>query len=261
MNNQAPVLFEIKNKIGLITLNRPKSMNALNSAARDILMNALNTIHTDENIHVGIITGTGGKAFSAGADLKEWSEPGSTGASGGLVEEFINHSPVDNFFTIPVRKPMIAAIDGYCLGGGLELALTCDIRIATDRSSFGLPEVKRGFVPGGGGIQRILKAIPQAPAMEIVLTGNSFTAENALTWGIISRVVTPDKLLSVAKEIASDIATNAPMAIIGAKEIANHSMDLSLSESLRMGHAIRWIIGQTDEAKAGPKEFMKKKNK
>ena len=136
MNNDLPVIFEIKDKVGLITLNRPQAMNALNSAARDILMDALSRIHNDTNIQVGIITGAGGKAFSAGADLKEWSQPGSTGASGGLVEEFINHNPVDNFFTIPVRKPMIAAIDGYCLGGGLELALTCDIRIATERSSF-----------------------------------------------------------------------------------------------------------------------------
>jgi len=261
MNNEEPVLFKVENKIGLITLNRPESMNALNNAARDILINALNTIHTDESIRVGIITGTGGKSFSAGADLKEWSEPGSTGASGGLVEEFINNNPVESFSTMPVRKPLIAAIDGYCLGGGLELALTCDIRIATDRSSFGLPEVKRGFVPGAGGIQRLLKAIPQAPAMEMVLTGNSFTAKNALNWGIISRIVTTDNLLPIAKEIAGDIASNAPMAIIGAKEIAAHSMDLSLSESLRIGHAIRWIIGQTDEAKSGPKEFTKKKNK
>ncbi|MFL2634817.1 MAG: enoyl-CoA hydratase/isomerase family protein [Dehalococcoidia bacterium] len=261
MNNDSPVIFEIEDKVGLITLNRPQAMNALNSAARDILMDALSRIHNDTDIQVGIITGAGGKAFSAGADLKEWSQPGSTGASGGLVEEFINHNPVDNFFTIPVRKPMIAAIDGYCLGGGLELALTCDIRIATERSSFGLPEVKRGFVPGGGGIQRILKAIPQAPAMEMVLTGNSYSAQDALNWGVISRIVTPENLLNVAKEIASDIAANAPMAIIGAKEIANHSRDLSLSEALRMGHAIRWIIGQTDEAKAGPKEFSKKKSK
>lgn len=253
----AAVLFQIDGHVAHITLNRPQAMNALDTSARELLLEAMARVHEDPEIRVGILTGAGGRAFSAGADLKEWAQPGSAGFSGGSVAEALSKEPGDEFFTIRVAKPLIAAIDGYCLAGGLELALSCDLRIATPAATFGLPEVQRGFPPGGGGVQRLVRAISLAPAMEMLLTGDRVDAETALRWGLISRVVPSEDLLPTAEALAQRIAKNAPLATRVVKELALASPDQSLGQALQLGGVMRWIVGQTPEAQEGPRAFAR----
>lgn len=253
----AAVLFETDGHIARITLNRPHAMNALDTAARELLLRAMARVHEDPAIRVGILTGAGGRAFSAGADLKEWAQPDSPGFSGGSAQEALAKEPGDEFFTIRVAKPLIAAIDGYCLAGGLELALSCDLRIATPGSSFGLPEVQRGFPPGGGGVQRLVRAIALAPAMEMLLTGARIDAETALRWGLVSRVVPSDELADTATALAELIAANAPLATRVVKELALASPDQPLGQALQFGSVLRWIVGQTPEAQEGPRAFAR----
>ncbi|MDA0256607.1 MAG: enoyl-CoA hydratase/isomerase family protein [Chloroflexi bacterium] len=254
---EAAVLVQVDGHVARITLNRPQAMNALDTAARGLLLAAMARVHDDPAIHVGILTGAGGRAFSAGADLKEWAQPGSAGFSGGSVAEALSKEPADEFFTIRVAKPLIAAIDGYCLAGGLELALACDLRIATPTSTFGLPEVQRGFPPGGGGVQRLVRAIALAPAMEMLLTGERIDAETALRWGLVSRVVPREELLPTAEALAARIAQNAPLATRAVKELALASPDQTLQQALQLGGVLRWIVGQTPEAQEGPRAFAR----
>ena len=251
----ASVLVEVRDHVALITLNRPESLNAMTAESGALLRSALTRVHTDPEIRVGIVTGAGDRAFSAGADLKEWARPEATGPSGGTVEAILTVEPADETSTIPVAKPLIAAIHGYCLGGGLELALACDIRIATPEASFALPEVRHGFIPGGGGVPRLLRSIPRSAAMELILTGDRCDAETALRWGIVSRVVPREELLPTALAIAGRIAGNAPLAVRAAKELARVSSDLPLDEALRFGGVLRWMVGQTPEAREGPRAF------
>ena len=251
----ASVLVEVRDHVALITLNRPESLNAMTAESGALLRSALTRVHTDPEIRVGIVTGAGDRAFSAGADLKEWARPEATGPSGGTVEAILTVEPADETSTIPVAKPLIAAINGYCLGGGLELALACDIRIATPEASFALPEVRHGFIPGGGGVPRLLRSIPRSAAMELILTGDRCDAETALRWGIVSRVVPREELLPTALAIAGRIAGNAPLAVRAAKELARVSSDLPLDEALRFGGVLRWMVGQTPEAREGPRAF------
>jgi len=252
--DEAAVLVDVEGHVARITLNRPQAMNALDTAARELLLAAMARVHDDPEIRVAILTGAGGRSFSAGADLKEWAQPGSAGFSGGSVADALSKESADEFFTIRVAKPLIAAIDGYCLAGGLELALACDLRIATPASTFGLPEVQRGFPPG---VQRLVRAISLAPAMEMLLTGERVDAETALRWGLVSRVVPQEELLPAAEALAERIAQNAPLATRVVKELALASPDQTLQQALQLGGVLRWIVGQTPEAQEGPRAFAR----
>jgi enoyl-CoA hydratase/carnithine racemase len=249
------VLFTIDDHVATITLNRPEALNAMNRAVSRGIMDGLRRIEDDADIRVGIITGTG-RAFCAGADLKEraQNEAGGTGVPLGSV---VDHRSGADFATFHPKKPMIAAVNGYCLAGGMELALICDIRLASVGASFGLPEITRGFFPGAGGPQRLARAIPQALAMEMVLTGDP---QRALESGLVSRVVAADELQLVAWQIASRIAGHAPLAVRAVKEVAASATDLTLAQSLRLGGSLRWIIGETDDAKEGPRAFAEKRD-
>jgi enoyl-CoA hydratase/carnithine racemase len=160
---------------------------------------------------------------------------------------------------MPMEKPLIAAIDGYCLAAGFELALTCDIRLCTPEARFGLPEITRGFFPGGGGPQRLIRAVPQAVAMEMILTGDPIDAATALRVGLVSRVVSEDELLPTARQIAQRIAGHAPLAVKAVKEVAQTALDETLEQSLRFGSTLRWIIGQTEDAREGPRAFAERR--
>ncbi|MEE8422168.1 MAG: enoyl-CoA hydratase/isomerase family protein [Dehalococcoidia bacterium] len=254
------VLFELENRVATITLNRPESLNAINRAVGRGLMEGLQRIEDDPEIRAGIITGNG-RAFCAGADLKERAQSGSGGgAAGSSVGGFINQAPGGGFATFRSTKPLIAAINGFCLAGGLELALICDVRICSPGATFGLPEITRGFFPGAGGPQRLPRAIPQALAMEMLLTGDRIDAEAALRAGLISRVVPGDELMPVARQIAGRIAEHAPLAVKAVKELAYSAQDLPLDQAMRFGSALRWIIGETDDAKEGPRAFAEKRD-
>lgn len=248
--------FDLADYVAVITLNRPEVRNAMNRELSGALMEALQRVREDPDIRVAVITGAG-RTFSAGADLKERAQIGrAADASAASVMETSRSS---SFARRGLDKPLIAAIDGYCLAAGFELALLCDIRICTPEARFGLPEITRGFFPGGGGPQRLMRAIPQAVAMEMILTGDPIDAQTALRVGLVSRIAPERELLSTALRIAQRIAGHAPLAVKAAKEVAESALDETLEQSLRFGTALRWIIGQTEDAREGPRAFAERR--
>jgi len=253
------LLFEVDGQVAVITLNRPTKRNAITEEMGERLAEYLQCIRHDNAINAAIITGAGG-AFSAGADLKQRAAGGGVRAKDTSPATVVDARRAPEWSRVKVEKPLIAAIDGYCLAGGMELALVCDIRICSPAAQFGLPEITRGFFAGGGGPQRLAIAIPQSLAMEIILTGDLVDAETALRSGLVSRVVAADDLMPTARKIADRIAGHAPLAVRAAKEIAEAALDQPLNESLRLGQTLRWIIGQTDDAKEGPRAFAEKRD-
>ncbi len=256
MGSHDPVLFELIDHVAIMTLNRPEVRNAMNRELREALMEGLRRIREEDEIRVAILTGAG-RTFSAGADLKERAQVGR--AEDANAASVIEAGRMPGFARLPMEKPLIAAIDGYCLAAGFELALICDMRICTPEARFGLPEIVRGFFPGGGGPQRLIRAIPQAVAMELILTGDPIDAASALRVGLVSRVVPEPKLLPTARQIAQRIAGHAPLAVKAVKEVTQAALDETLEQSLRLGSALRWIIGQTEDAREGPRAFAERR--
>ena len=223
------LVIEIDAGVALVTLNRPHVMNALSTQLRADLIQAAADLDRDSEVNVVVFTGAGDKAFSAGADLKE------RGARS--VQELYDERRYFRSRWINVVagmvKPTIAAVNGYCLGGGLELALQCDIRIASENARFGLPEVTLGFIPGAGGTQRLPRAIGLQKAKELILTGRRFGAREAETLGLVCRVVPHEKLRSDAMELARAIAANPRMSVIQAKVALNASQETLLAAGLQ----------------------------
>jgi enoyl-CoA hydratase/carnithine racemase len=246
------VLFDLTDQVAVITLNRPAVRNAMNRELSHALMEALQRVQAEADIRAAIITGAG-RTFCAGADLKERAQIGR--AADASVASVIAASQTTGLARMVLEKPCIAAIDGYCLAAGFELALLCDLRLCTPDAKFGLPEITRGFFPGGGGPQRLIRAIPQAVAMEMILTGDPIDASTAQQVGLVSRIVPAEALLATALQIARRIASHAPLAIKAVKEVAYAALDETLEQSLRFGGALRWIIGQTEDAREGPRAF------
>lgn len=253
------VLLEVTDRVGVITLNRPEALNAMNRDLSRGLAQAFARVQEDPEIRIAVITGNG-RAFCAGADLRERAATESGGAStlGGIAQLVVNgqHRAVN---AATMTKPVLAAVNGYALGGGFELMLQCDLRIASERATFALPEIVRGFFPGGGGPQRLPRFIPSAVAMEMLLTGDPIDAATALRVGLVSHVVPQDDLLPTAMNIARRIARHAPLAVAALTEVARTSQEMELNQSLRFGNLLRWIIGQTDDAKEGPRAFSEKR--
>jgi E-phenylitaconyl-CoA hydratase len=254
--NSETLLFELTDQVAVITLNRPEVRNAMNRELSGALVEALRRVREEDDIRAAVITGAGG-TFSAGADLKERARIGR--AADASAASVIETGREAGFARMAIEKPLIAAIEGYCLAAGFELALICDIRLCTPEARFGLPEITRGFFPGGGGPQRLMRAIPQAVAMEMILTGDPIDAATALRVGLISRIVPGPELLPTARQIAQRIAGHAPLAVKAVKEVAQAALDETLEQSLRFGSALRWIIGQTDDAREGPRAFAERR--
>ena len=250
MTQEQPLLYEVRDGIAWITLNRPEALNAINRAVRDGLDRAWSDFAADPGARVAVLSGAGGRAFSAGADLKE-----RTVTDQGPAEIRWAHGPRER----TIRKPIIAAIDGYCFGGGFELALSCDIRITTPRAQFGLPEIRRGFFPGGGGPMRLARMIPLTNAMEMLLTGDPIDADTALRLGIISRIVPSDELQTAAADLAGHIIRNAPLAVEAVKELALRALDMPWEPVSRLSELYRALIGTTEDAKEGPRAFVEKR--
>ena len=229
-----PLLFEIQDRVAVITLNRPAQRNAINQDMGTKLMDRLAEVRADPEIRVAILTGAGG-TFSAGADLKERASGGGQRSQDNAPASVIEANPDARWSTMTFEKPLIAAIDGYCLAGGMELALAADIRVCSTGAQFGLPEITHGFFPGGGGPQRLARSIPQSMAMELVLTGDRIDAETALRVGIVSRMVPADDLMPTALKIATRIAGHAPAR--GQGREGNHPN--GVGRNLRAGHAAR----------------------
>lgn len=245
------IVSETRDAVGIITLNRPKALNALNAQLIDELNYALSDFQEDAAIGCVIITGSD-KAFAAGADIREMKDKSFTDV---YLGNFLSAwDKVSEF-----RKPMIAAVSGYCLGGGCELALMCDFIIAADTAKFGLPEITLGIIPGSGGTQRLARSIGKAKAMEMILTGRLMEAAEAESCGLVSRVVAPDKLLDEAITTAAKIATFSQPVVMMAKEAVNRAFETSLAEGLRFERRLMHSMFALDDQKEGMSAFVEKR--
>ena len=249
------VEYEKKDRIAYVTINRPEAMNALNTEVRQGLADSWEKVDGDPEVLVAIVAGAGGKAFSSGADLKT-SETGVVHADEGIIPD--SRRAPKGPSARHVSKPVIAAIDGYCLAGGLELALACDIRIASEDSQFGCPEVKWSLHHGFGALV-MPSTVHMSNVMELLFTGEFIDAKEAYRIGLISRVVPKDKIYSTATEIAEKICMNAPLAVRVTKELARRWVERGLEEDLRLYATLDRLVKTTDDFAAGPPAFAEKR--
>jgi E-phenylitaconyl-CoA hydratase len=252
------VLYEERDRIAYITLNRPEAMNALNTPLRTLLLEAFVRFRESENAWVAIVTGTGDRAFCAGADLKEMSQR-NRALHGGAVDTFWEPETPSINRGLRIWKPVIAAIRGYCLAGGLELALSCDMRIASEDSSFALTEVMRGILPGGGGTQRLPRLVPFGIALEMMFTGDRIDAQEAHRIGLVNHVVSKEDVLPAAQRLAERILQNAPLSVRAIKESAYRGSDTGMDEGLRIEAFLSRIIRTTSDSVEGPTAFAEKR--
>ncbi|MBP02933.1 MAG: enoyl-CoA hydratase [Rhodospirillaceae bacterium] len=246
------ILVEAHGHVGLITLNRPKALNALSDSLVSDIGHALDAYEADDSIRAVVITGSD-KAFAAGADIKEMSEKTFVDC---YLEEFIT-SRWERITTF--RKPIIAAVAGYALGGGCELALMCDIIIAAETAKFGQPEITLGIIPGAGGTQRLTRAVGKSKAMDMVLSGRQMGANEAERSGLVSRVVAADELIEVSLKVAEDIAAmSMPVAMI-AKESVNRAFESSLAEGIKFERRMFHSTFSLADQKEGMAAFTEKR--
>ncbi|WP_321800810.1 enoyl-CoA hydratase [Caballeronia sp. J97] len=246
------LLVETRGRVGLITLNRPKALNALNDALMDELGAALKAFDADEDIGAIVLTGSE-KAFAAGADIGMM-------ASYSYMDVYKGDYITRNWETIrTIRKPIIAAVAGFALGGGCELAMMCDIVIAADTARFGQPEIKLGVIPGAGGTQRLPRAVSKAKAMDLCLTARMMDAGEAERAGLVSRVVGADRLLDEAVEAATIIAGFSLPAVMMAKEAVNRAYETTLAEGVHFERRLFHSLFATDDQKEGMAAFVEKR--
>jgi len=246
------ILVEKRGAVGLITLNRPAALNALNKALMGELATALDAFETDDEVRAIVVTGSD-KAFAAGADIKEMKDKSFIDC---YLEDFLTRTWER---LADCRKPTIAAVAGFALGGGCELAMMCDIILAADTAEFGQPEIAIGAIPGLGGTQRLTRAIGKAKAMEMCLTGRRMKADEAERAGLVARVVPAADLLADALKTADKIASmSRPLAML-AKEAVNHGFEVSLAEGLRFERRAFHAVFATDDQKEGMNAFADKR--
>ena len=247
------LIYEKREHYAIFTMNRPERLNALGGAMQQELAEALEDFTADNEMRAGIVTGTGDRAFSAGADLKEMSARGQTQNPSARV---VRLDTGFNFARNP--KPFIAAINGFAIGGGMERAMDCDIRIAADHAQFGLMEIKRGILAGYG-IHNLVRLIPYGEAMYILLTGELISAEEAKRIGFVHSVVPKEKLMEEAVHIAEIIASNAPLSVRGTKAVASYWRHFALDESYRWVPWVQETVLGSEDAKEGPRAFAEKR--
>ena len=257
MTSEEPsaVLFDVVDGVATITLNRPEQMNTINGDLSAGLMAALKEVRARDDIRVAVLTGNG-RAFCAGADLR--SRAGGPAAASGVAGLFRTDDAV-GFHEYDLRKPMIGAINGFCLGGGFEIALSCDLLIASEAAQFGLPEITLGFFPLAGAPVRLPRSVPRAVANDMLFTGERINAAKAYEYGIVSRVVPPEQLLETAHGMAAKIAGYAPLAVRAMLELVKRQGNMPEGEAMRLASSMRWAIGQTEDAKEGPRAFAEKR--
>ncbi|KJS00771.1 MAG: enoyl-CoA hydratase [Peptococcaceae bacterium BRH_c4a] len=247
------ILFEKEGHVAIITLNRPEAMNALDPESLEEFKGIWTEVKENRDIRVAILTGAGEKSFCTGTDMKKTPPPTECMASIYLNEG----QPIIPY--MKMWKPIIAAINGYAIGGGLEMALECDLRIASKKATFGLTEVKVASLAGLNGTQCLPRAIPQSIAMKMLLTGEMIDAEEAYRIGLISDLVEPAELMSVAMKYAKRIASNAPLSVKAAKQAAVLGRDLPLEHSIAFSHLMWGILRDTEDRKEGFKAFAEKR--
>ncbi len=247
------IIFEKSAQIGYLTLNRPSLLNAINVQLISDFKEAINQVEEDDGIRILIITGAG-KAFQAGADI------GDLVKMNPLQLHEWNHKILENWQALEaLRKPVIAAINGFALGGGLELALSCDIRIAAENARLGLPEVTLGIIPGTGGTQRLPRLVGRGFALEMLLTGGIITAQEAYRIGLVNKVVPEGQAVVAAEEVANKIIKNAPLAIMLVKDAVVVGMDLPLDNAVEYGHKNLLLSSASEDAKEGLRAFIEKR--
>ncbi len=249
------ILVEQRDAVTLVTLNRPNALNALNSSVLEELIAAFAAFEADDTQRCAVITGSGDKAFAAGADIKEMAEKP---AAEFYAEDFF--SRWQSHLVNAVRKPWISAINGFALGGGCELAMMADIMIASENAKFGQPEIKLGVAPGMGGSQRLTRAIGKSKAMEMCLTGRMMDAVEAERANLVARVVPHDQLLDEALTLAAQIASMPPLAAMANKEMVNAAFETSLEHGLSHERRIFQVLTATEDKAEGMAAFVEKRD-
>jgi len=248
------IQLEIRDGIAFLTLNRPKVLNALNAATLRELQSVIDTIQADDSIRVAILTGSGEKAFAAGADIQELAQ-----VNGGEGRDLALRGQAVLRAIEACGKPVIACINGFALGGGCELALACTLRIASEHAKMGQPEVKLGLIPGYGGTQRLARLVGKGVALQMILTGEVFSAADCLRVGLVNEVVAPDQLLPRAEAIARVIAGMAPLAIRYSLEAVDRGYDLPLQEALFLEASLFGLSCGTADKGEGTAAFLAKR--
>src|SRR5579859_1488044 len=251
MKDYQYILVERDERVGIVTLNRPKELNALNNQLVSELADALEEFDRDDAIRCIVITGAGEKAFAAGADIKEMSSMSPIQMMLGGFEAWSRIKKI--------HTPMIAAVGGYALGGGCEIALQCDMIVASENARFGQPEILIGVIPGAGGTQRLTKAIGKYRAMEMVLTGAQVSAQEMADHGLVNRVVSKGEHLSEAIKLAKVVAAQAPLAARLAKEAVLASFETSLEEGLEIERKNFFLLFSTEDMREGMRAFIEKR--
>ena len=252
--SEAPVLYEVADHVATITLNRPDVRNAMNTALREAMLERFTALATDDDVRAIVVTGASDRAFSAGADIREFVEP--------LVPtQFREQRRRIDFRQAMDRcpQPIIAAIRGVALGGGLELALACDIRIAADDAQLGLTEINLAIIPGGGGTQRLPRLIGRGKALEMILTCARIGAAEALRLGLVERVVPAADVMAAAQALARELAGKAPVALRYAKEAVVKGLEMSLADGHRLEGDLSTLLRTTEDRLEGARAFLEKR--
>ncbi len=242
---------ETKGRVGLITLHRPEALNALNAELLSELNQALQAFDADRNIGAIVLTGSE-RAFAAGADIKQMAEASEADMrADGFIPSFHGH--------LTIQKPIIAAVNGFALGGGFELAMSCDMIVAGEKAKFGQPEITIGVIPGMGGTQRLTRAVGKALAMEMILNNRMLTAAEALQYGLINRLVPAEQTLNEALKLADEIAARPPLAVAAAKQAINQAYELSLKQGIADEADRFFKLFSTEDQKEGMRAFIEKR--
>jgi enoyl-CoA hydratase len=248
------LIYEKTDNIGVLTINRPDKLNAISNELTEELKQLLDEIEKDEELRVMLITGAGDKAFVAGADIKELVDRGA------LVGRKVSRTRQDLFSRIEnLPAPVIAAVNGYALGGGLELAIACSIRICSEKAQFGAPEVKLGIIPGDGGTQRLPRLVGLGRAMEMILTGDFIDAQEAYRIGLVNKVVPHEELMDSVMEMAKKIAQRPPLAVRYAKEAVNRSQEGDSVSGYALESYLHALTCTTEDKKEGISAFLEKR--
>jgi enoyl-CoA hydratase len=245
------IIVERRRRVGIVRLNRPQALNALNATLRNELLSAVEAFDADADVGCILMTGSD-KAFAAGADIKEMADKS-------YIDIFRADYAADYERLTRVRKPVIAAVAGFALGGGCELAMMCDFIIAADNAKFGQPEIKLGIIPGIGGTQRLARAVGKAKAMDLILTGRMMDAAEAERSGLVARVVPAASLMEEAIKVAETIAAMSQPSLIAAKEAVNRSFETSLAEGVRFERRVFHALFATKDHKEGMAAFIEKR--
>ena len=245
------IVVERRGRVGIVRLNRPQALNALNVTLKDELLSAVEAFDADADVGCILMTGSD-KAFAAGADIKEMADQS-------YIDIFRADYTADYERLARVRKPIIAAVAGFALGGGCELAMMCDLIIAADNAKFGQPEIKLGVIPGIGGTQRLTRAVGKAKAMDLILTGRMMDAAEAERSGLVARVVPAARLMEEAIKVAETIAAMSQPSLLAAKEAVNRSFETSLAEGVRFERRVFHALFATKDRKEGMAAFIEKR--